>query len=244
MSAVIGHASIDENRKIKGGIAGDQTGKEVCLRTWYNHSWDYVLRPTDPVKAELIAQACEKGCMNNHIGYDQNQRNTLRTQAQLCGYDLSRITRDCECDCSSFVAVCCECAGIRVPYSGTNAPTTLTLKTALLSTALFVQLVDPKYRNTDVNLKRGDIIIKEGSHVAIVVENKTAVKSDDPFLTIGSKGDYVKAVQTYLSILKYPVGKIDADYGPQTAKAVLMYQKDRHLTQDSIWGPECWNSVK
>ena len=28
----IGHASIDENGKITGGKAGDQTGKEVCIR--------------------------------------------------------------------------------------------------------------------------------------------------------------------------------------------------------------------
>lgn len=34
-----------------------------------------------------MAQACEAACNNNHIGYDQSQRNTLNQQAQLVGYD-------------------------------------------------------------------------------------------------------------------------------------------------------------
>lgn len=38
------HASINENRKITGGKIGDQTGKEICVRSYYNHPWTYVLR--------------------------------------------------------------------------------------------------------------------------------------------------------------------------------------------------------
>ena len=30
----LAHASIDENGKVSGGAAGDQTGKEVCIRSW------------------------------------------------------------------------------------------------------------------------------------------------------------------------------------------------------------------
>ena len=36
MSVMIGHASIDENGKARGGVAGDQTKREVCTRTWYD----------------------------------------------------------------------------------------------------------------------------------------------------------------------------------------------------------------
>lgn len=38
------HASINENGEAKGGKSGDQTGKEVCRRHYYNHPWDHVLR--------------------------------------------------------------------------------------------------------------------------------------------------------------------------------------------------------
>ena len=36
MSVKIGHASIDERGKARGGAAGDQTGREVYTRNWYN----------------------------------------------------------------------------------------------------------------------------------------------------------------------------------------------------------------
>lgn len=40
------HASIDENGTTKGRKAGDQTGKEICIRKYYNPSygWSYHLR--------------------------------------------------------------------------------------------------------------------------------------------------------------------------------------------------------
>lgn len=44
MPIKIGHASIDERSKTKGGQAGDQTGKEICIRPWYSKPWSFVLR--------------------------------------------------------------------------------------------------------------------------------------------------------------------------------------------------------
>ena len=167
----IGHASIDENRKTKGGQAGDQTKKEVCTTSWYKKNWSYVLRPIDKKIAEDMAIACEKGCANNHIGYDQNQRNTLRTQAKLCGMDLSKITTDCECDCSSFMSVCAECAGVPIPYTSNNAPTTSTMKTAFMNTGCFELLTDEDYLTSDKYLKRGDVIVAVGSHTVMVLND-------------------------------------------------------------------------
>ena len=167
----IGHASIDENNKIKNGQAGDQTGKEVCIRTWYSKPWQYILRCKDSEKAEMMAQACESGCNNPNIGYDQNQRNTLNTQAKKVGYKLQNIKAKCECDCSSFMTVCAQAAGINVPYNGTNAPTTSTMKTAFTSTGQFEVLTSSKYLTSDAFLKRGDILVKPGSHTVMALEN-------------------------------------------------------------------------
>lgn len=166
---LIGHASLGESGKVRNGKAGDQTGKEVCTRSWYSKPWDVLLRCTDPFKAELMAQACEKGCANNHIGYDQNQRNTLRTQAVLVGWDLAKINTDCETDCSAFMTVCAECAGI--PFKYTNAPTTRTMRSEFTKTGLFLALADKKYLTSDKWLKRGDILVKEGSHTVMVLGN-------------------------------------------------------------------------
>ncbi len=45
-SSKIVHASKNENGTSTGGKTGDQTGNEICTRTYYNSPWTYVLRYT------------------------------------------------------------------------------------------------------------------------------------------------------------------------------------------------------
>lgn len=168
----IGHASKNEKSQYTGGQAGDQTNLEVCIREWYNNNWNVMLRAKDPNKAEIMAQSCEKGCINNNVGYDQNTRNTLHTQAIKVNFDLSKVGL-CNCDCSSFMSVCAESAGIAIPYKFGNAPTTSTMKTDFLSTGEFDLYTDKIYLNNYNFLKRGDILIKEGSHTVMVLDNGT-----------------------------------------------------------------------
>lgn len=58
------HASINEKGGIKGGKPGDQTGKEICVRTYYNHPWNSVLRyeeneePQKPTSNNEVVKAC------------------------------------------------------------------------------------------------------------------------------------------------------------------------------------------
>ena len=42
-------ASINEKGTVTGGTPGDQTGKEICTRSYYNYPWDCVLRYTETV---------------------------------------------------------------------------------------------------------------------------------------------------------------------------------------------------
>lgn len=169
--ARIGHASIGSGGKARGDKAGDNNGREVCFSTWNKRNWSYVLRAKDKDIAEKIAKNCELGCLNDKIGYDMNQRNTLRTQAKLVGMQLDRINVDCECDCSSFVSVCCECSGIPIPYPNGNAPTTSTIKTQFCNTGYFDLLTEDKYISSDKFLCRGDILVAAGQHVVIILEN-------------------------------------------------------------------------
>lgn len=171
MSILIGHSSIDENGKARGGAAGDQNRKEVCKRNWYSASWDVVLRCTDPVMAEKMAVACEQACDNEYIGYDQNQRNTLNTEAKKVGYDLSKITTPCECDCSSLMCICAIAGGIpeSALYKGKNMRTTSNMRSAFKATGKFEILTDSKYLTSDAYLKRGDILVNEGSHTLMVL---------------------------------------------------------------------------
>lgn len=170
----IGHASIDEKGKAKNGTSGDQTGKEVFTRTWYDGGWGFLARAKDPEVAEKIAKAAAAGCANDRIGYDQNQRNTLLNRAKAVDWELAAIVKNCECDCSSFVTCCVMAGGIQI-WSGGNAPTTSTLKNALKKTNAFDILTESKYLSGADCLRRGDILVrpktsKRGGHTVIIVE--------------------------------------------------------------------------
>ena len=200
MSVKIGHASIDENRNAKGGVAGDQTKKEVYTRTWYSYPWTSVIRPKDSTVAEKIAKAMEQACANDNIGYDQYQRTTLYTQAKANNWDLSKITTACECDCSSLVAVCVNAAGISVSkdiYTGNE-------KSALNATGKFTVYTDSKYTGSDNYLKRGDILLGSG-HTAIALSDGTYATANVPAstpVTNTTSDDTVYVVQAGDSLSK------------------------------------------
>ena len=261
MAVKIGHASIDENGKAKNGKAGDQTGREVCTRTWYNKGWVLVLRPKAKELAEKSAVACEKGCANKNIGYDKNQRNTAHTQAKAVGYDLSKIKTPCETDCSAFMTLCAIAAGVKeLEYTG-NAPTTSTMKEKFKATGKYDVLTDSKYLTSDKYLKRGDILVKPGSHTVMVLENGSAVGEktsySEPTRTLYYKkptfisGDDVKWVQERL--IKHgclPVknskdeSNVDGYYGRDTYKAVIKFQKKVGIEVDGKVGRITRNHLK
>lgn len=175
MAVIIGNAKIDENGRISGGVAGDQTRKEVCSHSWVNKGWNKMIRPKNSTVAEKIARAMEQACANDHIGYDQKERTTLFSLAKEVGWDLSKITQNCETDCSALVAVCVNAAGIPVSkniYTGNEAK-------ALQDTGQFTVYTDSKYLVSDEYLKRGDILLKEGSHTAVALTNGSKVVMDD-----------------------------------------------------------------
>ena len=181
MSVMIAHASIDERGSTKGGKAADQTGKEVCIRSWYNKPWNCVIRFTDASMREKIAKCMEMAANNNHIGYDQNQRNTLLTKARKYNYDVSKVEDDCETDCSALVSVACMYAGIpesMLTLNG-NCATTRTLRPILKASGEVEIFTTPLYISKPDKLIRGDILLKEGAHVAVVTKGNQSTKSLD-----------------------------------------------------------------
>lgn len=176
MSVLIGHASIDENGKAHGGAAGDQTGKEVCIRNWYNNGWSVLLRPKTAAMAEKMASACEILCKSNLVGYDQWQRNTLWDRLEEVGWDASKMKTKCETDCSAYMTAIARIGGANVPRVSLgngqyNAPVTSTMRKTFSSTGMFEVLTDSKYLTSDKYLKRGDILVKETAHTVMVLSN-------------------------------------------------------------------------
>lgn len=178
MAVKIGHASIDEHGRARGGSAGDQTGREVCTRDWYNKPWGAVLRPKSDTLAEKSATACEKLCKCNLVGYDQYQRNTLYSVLKEYNYNVAKYIaskRKTETDCSAFMTICAIVAGAKklVDYIKTNknSPTTSTMVNAFKNTGQYTVLTDRKYTASSDYLKRGDILVSPGHHTAMALTN-------------------------------------------------------------------------
>lgn len=199
---MIGHASLDENGKIHSGIAGDQTGKEVCIREWYNKNWNVVIRAKDPSMAEAMAKACETICANNAVGYDQYQRNTLLVALRKIGYDPNKLTEKCETDCSAFMSTLAIIAGIPESclFQGGNLCTTYNMVERFKATGRFEILKDSKYLTGEDYLLRGDILLNENKHTAMeLVNGKKAIPETpkaEPITASGSfkTGDKIKLV--------------------------------------------------
>ena len=225
MGVTIGHASLDENKKAKGGAAGDQTGTEVCTRSWYSKPWTSVIRPKDKTVAEKIAKTMEQACANNKIGYDQGQRTTLYTQAKAVDWDLSKITTACECDCSSLVAVCVNAAGIAVNrdmYTGNE-------KSALTNTGAFEVYTDSKYISKDNYLMRGDILLGSG-HTAVVLTNGSNAESNvtakpntssTTELVVKAKDSAKKFCKDFAGTYKVTADWLNIRHGAGVAKALM-----------------------
>ena len=173
MAVYIGQASIDENGGIKNGQAGNQSGRELNKSSWYSGGWTLLIRAKDPKMAEKMAKACEAGVANKNIGYDQWQRNTLRAEAKKAGWNLGAIKTPCETDCSAFMAVCAEAAGVNmdVAYTQGNAPATFQMKQQWGKTGKFEMITDKKYLTSADYLKRGDVLVNESRHTVMVLND-------------------------------------------------------------------------
>jgi hypothetical protein len=141
------------------------------------------LRPNTAALANASAEACEKGCENNNIGYSQSGRNTLYNLAKANGYNLSAVG-SCNTDCSAFMTVCAIAGGSKIAY-GSNAPTTSNMRTRFKQSGDYSVLTDSKHLTTTDYLKRGDILVCEGSHTVMVLENGSKSIEDDT----GSEGE-------------------------------------------------------
>lgn len=170
MSIRIGHASISENGTTSGK-AGDQTGKEVCIREWYSKPWDYMAIHPDANVREKHAAAVEAACKNDNIGYNwfgESDRNSLYKLAKVANYDLSKVGK-CNCDCSSLQNVAAVASGSGATY-GSNGWTTSTMKAALKGLGYKI-ITSSAYLKDSAYCVRGAIYVKESSHTVCGLDN-------------------------------------------------------------------------
>lgn len=83
------NASLNEKGKIKGGKTGDQTGKEICIRPYYEHKYGWTchlrynseLKPNEEIAIEVIKGKWGNGSTRKKLlttaGYDYKLIQTL-----------------------------------------------------------------------------------------------------------------------------------------------------------------------
>jgi hypothetical protein len=246
MSIKIGHASIDENGKIAGGKVGDQTGREICIREWWDKPWNVYLECTDLVIANKAAVFVEQVCADPNYGYDQYERLTGYTNIDK-NKDKVKGAKG-EFDCSSLDAAAYKFAGLDVNISST----TRNLRKNLLATGKFKEYTDKAHLTSDKYAKRGSLFLSEGHHVVMALEDGNYTIPTRT-IEIGCEGDDVKWVQqglindgiTYVIINgKRKKLSIDGECGAITAQAIRDYQTKHKLFVDGQVGPITRESLK
>ena len=174
----ISNSGSDERGQYTGGQAGDQTGTEWRMRSWYDRPWSCVLRYPDQKVALKIAQLGIDAALNDKIGYDQSQNRTYLAQLKAVGWEPSKITVACEADCSAGVCTNVTAAGHLLDIDALKKHTgtyTGNMRSALTK-AGFQLLTDSKYLNSGDYLLPGDILLNDGHHTATNVTVGKKVK--------------------------------------------------------------------
>lgn len=258
----IGSARIDENGNISGGAKGDQTGKEVAIEDYYDHSLGWVvMRPKSASVAKKIARAMRCACKNDNIGYSQSDRNSLYNVSQNIGFKTARVTTKCNCDCSSLVRVCLAYAGIKVADFNTASERQVIQKTGQFD------LISSVNKNM---LREGDILItKSKGHTAICLqgaqEAAASTKKDSGTSYAGTypelppRGFYqygdgiqtyteyptqIKRVQMLMNWILNAKIAVDGRYGDETAGAVNKFKKMAGLKEDGCFNKSTLNAAK
>lgn len=222
MAVKCAYASQDENKKAKGGQAGDQTGLEVKVSNIYNFGQTKVLRCKDRTIGQKIGNNAKMIALNDLVGYDQNERTTVTALLKAGGWNLSAITKACEVDCSEL-AVC----AVNVAYGRELLSQTLysgNIADALVKTGLFTLLTDTKYLGKSEYLMSGDIIVKPGKHVIIACSDgakaEVTAKNVTASTTANSSGNPIIATGQQHAINFTGVHiTVDGEVGSETRKA-------------------------
>lgn len=250
---MISNSGHDENGRYSGGKAGDQTGQEWCIRSWYNRPWTHCIVFEDQAVREAICQLAIEAANNNAIGYDQNQRETFWEEVKKVGYRPKNVKNKCESDCSCGVATIVKCVGYLMDidklknvsigmYTGNEIE--------VMRQAGAKIYTDPKYLTSEKNLKDGYILLYKGHHTCIFVGNGkhthtigkigTTTTTNTTILRKGDTGSAVKTMQTMLIACGYSCGSYGADgeFEGDTLKALKKFQTAYKLEVDGEYGPK------
>ena len=181
MTVYFGSARHDENGRLTGGAAGDQTGPEVMEQEGYVHKYGWrVFRPKQRAFALKLAKGMITACDNENVGYDQNGRSGIIKH----GVKTKVKT---EADCGTTVRACCIYAGADPGpfYTGNEAK-------VLLESGLFYEI---PFTGLDC-LRVGDVLVtKKKGHTVIVTRGRERAECYPKY-----KGDSVSIIDALKAV--------------------------------------------
>ena len=237
-----GWASIDERGHASGGAAGDQTGREVKTGNWYQFGQTMVIRPKSRDLGKKMAKVCRKLCEGDLVGYDQSQRTTLYMEMSKVGWNVDKLKKKCETDCSAMMAVVCKACGVDV------SPDVWTgnLWAALARTKKFEKLTSAYYVKSSKGLRAGDIVLNPERHVIMVIADGPVARGQEGLnRLVGAKLKLdghagLETKQIGVEALKVGLNKdfdlkleVDSSYDKKTKAAV-----DKHPVRPGMTGKE------
>lgn len=258
---MISNCGKDERGKYSGGVAGDQTGREYEIRSWYNRPWDCVLRYPTLKVGEMIGSIATRAANNSYIGYDQGERLSMYNAMATVGWDVDRIRKPVEADCSSSTMAVIIAAGYKLGIKALQRlqPSLVTWNMEQpLMAAGFLRFTEKKFLDSDRYLLPGDILLNRKSHVAINVtygvdavsvakpaEPDIKNPSTYPVVRFGNQGQWVVVLQNALINWGYSCGPkgADGDFGSNTLAAVRKFQVDHRLVVDGAVGAKTWEAL-
>lgn len=249
---MISNSGHDERGKYKGGKAGDQTGQEWCIRSWYNRPWTHCIVFEDVKIREALCQLSIEAANNNYVGYDQDDRYTYWYALKDAGFRPKNIKVKCEADCSAGVGANVKAVGYLlniqklkdIPigmYTGNEIE--------VFKKAGAKIYTDKKYLTSEKHLKDGYILLYENHHTCVFVGDGkhthtigkvgTTEGTSTAILRKGDNGSAVEIMQKMLIACGYSCGSYgaDGDFGGDTEKTLKRFQKDYGLDVDGEYGP-------
>ena len=170
MATKISNCGSNENGKTTGGKAGDQTGKEYRVISWYSRPWKCVLRFPDPKVGEEIARISEAAAKNDNVGYCQTHRRTYHDALKAANWNPAAIKKPVETDCSASTLANIIAAGHKCGIAALkqiNPDGYTGNMRAALKKAGFTVLTDSKYLTSSDYLLPGDILLNDNAHAAV-----------------------------------------------------------------------------
>ncbi len=267
----ISNSGHDERGKYNSGKAGDQTGTEWYIRSWYNRPWNVVIRFEDTKIANMIATLSIYAAQNNKIGYDQYQRTSYWTQLKKVGYDPRKITVACEDDCSAGVLANVKAAlyltghttwGDKINVNGYTG----NMRSIICGCGAKVKtFTDYSHTHSTQYLLPGDILLNTSAHTAVNLGVGSKMKTPKPstststkktysgtfpvlpkkgYFCKGDTGQQVKYLQQFLKWYGVYSDKIDGSFGNNTLAGVKAFQKAEDLEVDGFFGPKSLSKAK